>query len=335
MKKSLKITLILIGALLLLIAVVPLLIPIDAADGLSEPEEMVTEGSAIATIPFDGTDGIELYYEYAENEDYDRTFILIHGSMYNSSTWSEVIDYFATMGNVYAYDQIPYGYSEKLVEGDWSGENPYTTAAAVEQLKLFMDELGIERATLVGSSFGGVLAAEMAIQYEDNVDSVILVDAAIFTAEEMPRWLLELPQAEHLGVLFSEFLSEGDFFYESCYYDTSVLTEDRLSELKRATELNHWNVALWEYLQAWSSEASTVSKQLDKITQHVLVISGAEDAVVPVEDSETIARSISNATLKIIEDCGHLPHEECPDEFVAIVDEWLANESREQNPLQQ
>ena len=61
-KKGLKITLIIFGVLLILLITVPLFISIEAATGLSEPEDMVSEGSAIVTIPFEGTDGIDIYY---------------------------------------------------------------------------------------------------------------------------------------------------------------------------------------------------------------------------------------------------------------------------------
>lgn len=220
-KKKLKITLAIIGALILLIAVVPLLISVEAYTGLNEPEELIEDGSAIVTVPFEGTDGIDLYYDLKVEEENSKNFILLHGSMYNAKSWSEVIDYFGSIGNVYAYDQIPYGYSEKLLEGDWTGENPYTTEAALNQLMAFMDALEIEQATLVGSSFGGVLAADAAVKYPDRVEALILVDPAILVTESMPEWLVELPQVERLGPLFAAGLSEGDGFYESTFLTKS------------------------------------------------------------------------------------------------------------------
>ncbi|NQT59019.1 MAG: hypothetical protein HQ557_08565 [Bacteroidetes bacterium] len=48
-----------------------------------------------------------------------------------------------------AYDQIPYGLSEKLVSEDWTGENPYTQDAALEQLFGFLDALGLKKVVLV------------------------------------------------------------------------------------------------------------------------------------------------------------------------------------------
>lgn len=318
--KRIGITLIIMLAIL---AIVPLFIPIEGKVGLSEPSDMLEEGSAIVTIPFEGTDGIDLFYEYELSDSSEKHFILLHGSMYNSKSFSEVMEFLSGYGNVYAYDQIPYGYSEKLLEGDWTGENPYTTQSATEQLILFMDSLDIKKATLVGSSFGGVLAAEAALGYEDRVESLILIDPAILVSESMPAWLVELPQIEHLGPVFAAGLSEGDQFYESTFYNKDLLSVERLAYSKRETHINNWNLAMWEYLQAWSVTPSQVGSRLDEIKQSVLVISGEYDEIVPLSDSEQIASDIPNATLEVISDCGHMPHEEKPQEVIEILEEWF------------
>jgi len=306
-----------------IVAIVPLFIPIEGEVGLNEPGEMVEDGSGIVTIPFEGTDGIDLFYEYELSDDTEKNFILLHGSMYNSKSFSEVMEFLSGYGNVYAYDQIPYGYSEKLLEGDWSGENPYTTDSAIEQLILFMDALDVEEATLVGSSFGGVLAAEAALAYEDRVESLILIDPAILVSESLPAWLVTLPQVEHLGPVLAAGLSEGDQFYESTFYNKDLLTDERLAFSKRETHINNWNLAMWEYLQAWSVTPSEVGDQLNQINQLVLVISGEYDEIVPLSDSEQIASEIPNAMLKVVSDCGHMPHEEKPQAVIEILEVWF------------
>lgn len=325
-KKVLKWMGIVVAVLILLLVTIPLFIPVAGITGLNEPRELIKDNGAIVTLPFEGTDGLDIYYESMTNEvDTEDNYILIHGSLYNTQTWNEVFDYFGTKGNVYGYDQLPYGLSEKLLESEWTGKNPYTTEAAVEQLITFMDELGIESATLVGSSFGGVLAAEAAVKYEGRVDSLILVDAAIMVNESMPEWLITLPQVEHIGPLLAEGLAKGDGFYESTYYDKSLLTEERMKDNKLEIEVNNWNLAFWEYLQAWAVTPSDVSMRLGDISQSVLVISGDEDKIVPIEQSKEIASLIPNSLFVEITNCGHLPHEENPDEFMAIIDDWLLN----------
>ena len=317
-----------VGAILLslviLVTIVPLFIHVDGAAGLEEPYELMSENGYMVTLPFPGTDGIDTYYLYEESKiETDKNFILIHGSMYNSYTWNEVIDYFATKGNVYAYDQIPYGLSEKMLAEDWSEDNPYTIDSAMVQLEMFMDELGIEKATLVGSSYGGVIAAEAAIRIPDRIDELIFVDAAVFVNESLPEWFVNLPQVENIGPLLARMLASSDSFYKSIYFNESVLSDERLYLNKIMINFQNWDLAYWEYLKAWAVDPSNVSSKLDQITQDSLVITGDSDSVVPVEQSEQLALELPDSSIAVIEECGHMPHEEKPNEFIQIVDDWL------------
>lgn len=326
-KKWLKFSGIILAILVLVITIGPLLIPINGATGLQEARELMSSDGQMITLPFQGTDGIETYYSYTPAKiDTDKTFILLHGSLYSNNTWNEITDYLSTKGNVYAYDQAPYGLSEKLIEGDWTKDNPYTVNAAIKQLETFMDVLEIESATLMGSSYGGVLAAEAAVKMPQRVDNLIFVDPAIYINESMPKWFLELPQMERLGPIFARFLAEGDSFYESTYYDKSKITDQRTKMNKQLTQVKNWDLAFWEYLQAWRANPSNVAQKVRSINQNSLVISGEQDAIVPLEQSQQLARELPNSTLKIIEDCGHLPHEEKPEVFIKTLDSWLKNQ---------
>lgn len=324
LKKVLKITLITLGVIIVLILTVPFAIPIEGETGLYKKEDLVNDNGGFVTIPFEGTDGIELYYEYTPSKSASsQNFILIHGSMYNTQTWNLITDELSVYGNVYAYDQAPYGLSEKLLIDDYNEVNPYTIDSAVLQLESFMNELGIESAILVGSSYGAVIAAELAISNPDLVDSMIFVDPAILVNEALPAWIMNLPQADHLGPVIAKMMSTSDSFYSMIYYNQETLDETRLALNKQMTQINNYNLAYWEYLKAWMISPSDVQDELDQISVDVLVISGEFDNIVRVEDSELIAGMISNATFVMIEDCGHMPHEERPDEFMNVVSSWL------------
>lgn len=313
-----------VGVLLVILLIVPLFIPVNGADGLQEPDSLMDDDGYIVTLPFDGTDGIDTYYIYKEAQtETDRNFILLHGSQYNSSTWNEVIDYLSTKGNVYAYDQAPYGLSEKMLEDEWTAENPYTIDAATQQLEIFMNVLGIEKATLIGSSYGGVIAAEAAVNFPEKIDELIFVDAAIYVNESLPQWIMESPQMERIGPLLAKALGSGDKFYKSIYYTEEALSDERMNLNKLMTNFEDWDLAYWEYLQAWAVNVSDVSSQLDHIMQRTLVISGDEDRIIPVEQSKKLASELRNSTISIIENCGHMPHEERPAEFIQILDNWL------------
>jgi len=124
----------LLGVLLLVFG--PFLIPVNPLEGLAFIQEVAREESKFVTIPFDGTDGLDIHYLEggSTSNDLPYTFVLLHGSNFNAFTWNEVIDDFGKYGRVVAYDQIPYGLSEKLVEGDWSDAGTFESLHRANQM---------------------------------------------------------------------------------------------------------------------------------------------------------------------------------------------------------
>src|SRR5260370_28301115 len=105
-------------------------------------------------------------------------------------TWDRVLDALALKFRVYALDLLGFGYSSRLESGDYS----YSLYA--EQVRQFMDALGLTTASVVGHSMGGGTAIQFAVQHPERVDKLILVDSAASppppsaTPRAMPRPLL-------------------------------------------------------------------------------------------------------------------------------------------------
>ena len=198
----------------LILAVGPFLIPVQPLEGLSPAQQLAASDSKFVTIPFAGTDGVDIHYLLDDSNAADDapTFVLLHGSNFNAYTWSEVFDFFGQRGQVIAYDQIPYGLSEKLVDGDWGDRNPYAYPAPIDQLFGLLDALEVDSAVLVGNSYGATLAVQAALAQPERVDALILVDAAVYVKEEMPAWSLKLPQMRRLGPLLARQLGQSEAF---------------------------------------------------------------------------------------------------------------------------
>lgn len=322
---SAKILGIILAILLLLIVVGPFLVPVNAPEGLVDAQQVTTDASEFITIPFDGTDGIDLHYIYDDSNltDDEPTFVLLHGSLFNALTWNEVFEFFSQRGRVLAYDQIPYGLSQKMVDGDWTGESPYSPEAAVEQLFALLDELGIGRAVLVGHSYGGSLAIQAALSEPDRVEALILVGAAPYVDEEMPGWLMGLPQVRRLGPLFARQLGQNEAVMRRMYLNPDRILEERLPFTQINTQITDWDSALWEYLSAWSIDTDYLASRITDIQHPALIVTGDSDAVVPVSDSQRLDSELPNSELLVLPMCGHVPQEECPEDFTEAVSTWL------------
>jgi pimeloyl-ACP methyl ester carboxylesterase len=326
LKKSLKILGAIFIVVILLLAVGPFLIPIAPLEGLASAQQVASTESKFTTIPFNGTDGIDIHYMSNDSNANNgtTTFVLLHGSNFNSFTWTEVFDFFGQRGQVIAYDQIPYGLSEKLVAGDWTESNPYSSIAAVDQLFLFLDALEVDKVTLVGNSYGGTLAIQAALAQPERVEALILVDAAVYVEEEMPAWLLNLPQVRRLGPIFARQLGQSETFIRQTYLNPDLISEERMALTTIQSQVENWDTVYWEYLRVWGVDTPDFITRIPEIQQPALIISGDSDAVVPITDSERLDSELPNSELIILPSCGHVPQEECPQAFEGTVNTWLS-----------
>jgi pimeloyl-ACP methyl ester carboxylesterase len=316
-------------AIFLALAGLPMLISTTPLPGLAAPHELATPDSHFVTIPFEGTDGIELHYLAGGREDGPgaSNFLLLHGFTFNAFTWNDLLEAFGEHGRVVAYDQPPYGLSAKLVPSDWRGAGPYTREAAVVQLFALMDALAMERAVLVGNSAGGSLALEAALARPDRIEGLILLDPWVYVRRPtLPRALASQPQFARLSIWLARALGRSDALLRRSYADPARITPERRRLSGIHAQVHNWDLAWGALLHRSLTDAVAVSARLDEIARPTLVLSGAEDRLVPLSDSERVVASIPGASLAVLPGCGHMPQEECPALVREALSAWLSDQ---------
>lgn len=328
MKRLLKTFFIILAVVLLIVLVGPFLVPVRPLEGLQPPEGLAQENSRFLTLPYPGTDGIDIHYRTGGEG--EPAFVLLHGFAGSLFTWDEVFDLFAAKGHTVAYDRPPFGLSERLVEGDWDGPNPYSPDAAIDQLLTLLDEQGIDRAILVGNSAGGTLALRTALAHPERVAGLILTSPAIYAGGGAPDFiqpLLNTPQLRRIGPLASRLLiGQGSSLENLAYHDPAAITAEQMDKARLGVQVEDWDRALWEFTAA--SQSSDLVDRLNEIAVPVLVVTGDDDRIVPTEQSIRLAGELPDAKLVVIPNCGHVAQEECEVEFMAAVNVWLVNRSR-------
>jgi pimeloyl-ACP methyl ester carboxylesterase len=319
MKNGWKITLITIAFMLLLVLVGPFLVPVPLLDNTQPVQSLADADSEFIEI-----NGISVHYKRMGSG--EPVFILLHGFGASTFSWREVMQPLSAYGRVIAYDRPAFGLTERPLE--WVGKNPYTQESNIALLLGLMDAMEIQEAVLVGNSAGGTLATAFTLAHPERVLALIEVDAAVYqTIPNSPLlyWLFNTPQMDHLGPLISRRLgaNAGEDFLESAWHDPSKLDSDPSirAGYRVPLQAEDWDRALWQYTQA--ARAPDFIEKLDQINVPTLVITGDDDQIVFPEASRRLAEDIPGSVFKVIEDCGHLPHEECPKEFMQVVVNFL------------
>lgn len=301
-------------ALLLVALVGPFLVPVPPLEGTLPPEGLADAGSRFVEV-----NGLRVHYKEAGAG--EPVLILLHGFGASLFSWEGVMGQLSGHARVIAFDRPAFGLTERPLPGEWGGENPYSPQAQVDLVFGLMDALGVERAILAGNSAGGTVALNAAFSHPERVQALILVDAAIYTGGGSPDWarpLLATPQMRHLGPLIARRIREqGRAFIERAWHDPAAIPPETYAGYERPLQAENWDVALWELTAA--SRPPGLAERLPELDLPVLVVSGDDDRIVPTSDSLRLGEEIPGAQVVIFPECGHVPHEECPQDFLEAV----------------
>lgn len=326
MRILLRILAIVLFLLVLVVVVGPFVISARPSPGLDSGTAAALPESRFARISVAPDAGLDIHYLEPSSSapPGSMPFLLLHGFTFNAWTWEPVLGLFAERGRTLAYDQVPYGLSAKPDPDAWTGPSPYTKEAAIAQLFGVMDRLGLERAVLVANSSGGTLALEAALARPERVAALVLVAPWVYaTRPTLPAWLASLPQMHRLSLFIARKLGETGPLLGLSYADPSRISAERRDHFLIHTQVAGWDLAWGELLALSLSTPIKVSERLAEVKVPVLLVSGDTDALVPVEDTKRVAEALPDATFVMLPGCGHVPQEECPDDFKQVVGSWL------------
>lgn len=262
---------------------------------------------------------MRVHYRASGPED-RPVLVMIHGSLASLHTWEPLRARLEQDYRVIAYDQPGHGLTGPHPERD------YSFTGLEEALTAVLDAEGVERATLIGSSFGGWLAWRDAIVNPGRVDRLVLISAAG----------LEVPQQQegegNLGfrILNTPVAREAikritpRFIIASSLKDTvevKSIVDDAMVD--RYWELLRYPGNRAAAIDQSLTELEDLSGRLGEIGVPTLILWGRQDALVPVGGADVFDARIPNSELVIYDGVGHLPMEEVPDKVAADIRDFL------------
>lgn len=309
--------LIVLVVILLVLLVGPFLVPVPALQGTLPPQALADADSQFIEI-----NGLDVHVKTGGQG--EPVFLLLHGFGASLYSWQAVMESFSQLGTVIAFDRPAFGLTERPLS--WEGQNPYSPQAQVALVIGLLDHFGADQAILVGNSAGGTIAMQTALAHPERISALILVDPAVYTGGGAPaliRPLLGTAQMRHLGPLITrQILSRGPQLIEMAWHDPAQISQETLALYQKPLQVENWDRALWEMTIA--SRASNLQERLSEILLPVLVVTGDDDRIVPTADSIRLADELPNAQLTVIENAGHVPHEERPAAFMNTVRSFLS-----------
>lgn len=272
---------------------------------------------------FVDVDGVRVHYQEAGDE-HAPALVLIHGFASSTLVWSKVFLKLAEAGyRVIAFDLLGYGYSAKPRNGE------YTIAGQAKLLTRLLDSLGISRAIFVGSSYGGAVAATVALDYPDRVEKLILV-GTVNNNRPLAFTLMRLFGSPVFGDVVSPLLIGSRRLLRrrmKRVYDRHawVLDERRVDARHLPLRAAGTQRAIIRTVRSWDAER--ISRDAHLITQPTLLLWGENDREIPLADGEHLHAEIPGSRLIVFLECGHLPHEEYPQAFTDVLIDFCKEKS--------
>jgi pimeloyl-ACP methyl ester carboxylesterase len=240
--------------------------------------------------------GLCLHYAETGNPE-GQPVVFLHGWPDSWFSFSRVMPLLPTDIRALAVDQRGFGDSDRPPSG-------YTIPEMAGDAIAFVDALGIERATLVGHSFGSFVARQAAIAQPDRVDALVLIGTGYMASNPVTRdlqsALRDLPDPIPLEFA-RDFQASTAHRPLSADFFERVVTES----LKLPPRL--WRLALDGMVEYDDT------RQLERIEARTLLLWGDRDALFSRADQDRFIEALPGARLKIYEETGHCPNWEQPE----------------------
>lgn len=233
--------------------------------------------------------------------------LFLHGAGGNSG-WQHYHEELSKDYTVYVPSQPGFNGTERP---DWV----YSINDVCHFNSALVNTLGLDKYILMGSSMGGWIAAEMAAMNCNNLEALILIDAAGIKPES--------------GEIAEIFMVSNETRMRQRFHDPSQVAnyEHYTRDLNDQEKIiDHSNKEMASRL-CWKPYLHNLSLPyyLNNVSVPTLIVWGEQDAIIPVECADLFRKAIPNSQLEIISNCGHSPAIEKPNEFVSTVTGFLAS----------
>lgn len=239
--------------------------------------------------------------------------ILVHGFTDNARSWSLALPYLDQKRRIIAVDMRGHGLTS-------SPECCYALADFAYDIKLLMDKLNIQRASLVGHSLGSVVSQVVAVNYPERVNKLILVASTNSFAKSNAKdgWLAtSVDNLKERPAVDSQFLN--DWFQNTLPVDPAFVAIEKSDTSK--VELHVWRGVIEQ------GRITDFGQNLSRIKAPTLLVHGVHDPFFTKENQDVILKEIPDVHYLEFKDAGHNIPWELPQDTAKAIDDFLGRKS--------
>ena len=266
--------------------------------------------------------GHDVFYRAAGS---GPVIVMVHGITSTSATWANVLPYLAEHFTVIAPDLLGHGQSAKP-RGD------YSLGAYASGIRDLMVALGHQRATFVGHSLGGGVAMQLAYQFPEHCERLVLVSSgglgrditALLRAASLPGSELVLP------LLVNDQLLGAGRVVGRALGRLGLRVHTDVGEVLRGHASLSDGATRSAFLHTLRGIVDLRGQRVDAsdrlyLAQALpfLLVWGERDPIIPVEHARTAHRLVPGSRLEIFPNAGHFPHLDDPLRFVRLLTDFM------------
>jgi pimeloyl-ACP methyl ester carboxylesterase len=234
-----------------------------------------------------------------------EAILLVHGTAGTTLDWEQAADALSDTHRVVALDLFGMGFSERIERCS------YGFSFWADQLGGTLDVLGVRRASVIGQSLGGGIAAFFAGTFPSRVERVVSVDSGPW----MPP-LLALMLLPGVGELM---LSRVEY-----WPDRPDQGERYAERLRHVYRIKGTRRHLMKAMRGQFLHPRSYFQALSKIECPVLLVHGANDDIIPLRAAKTLQRRLAGSRMVVLEGAGHFAMQDQPGRFIEEVRRFLA-----------
>jgi len=246
--------------------------------------------------------------------------VLIQGVGVGRWGWEPVADRLARRFRVITIDN-------RGIRASDAPPGRYSTRVMVQDVLAVLDHAGVQHASVVGTSLGGMIAQELTLAHPERVDRLVLVATIPGGPRSRP-----MPLPTTYLFAWAPFLTSQAKLQQ--FVSKTLGPETLRRRPKIARRLAAAKLAHPQSQQAWraQTEAGMLFNPLGqqrRITQPTLVVQGTADQVVDPGNAKVLAGLLPDAQVQLVDGAGHLLYWEQPRRFVHVVTDFLADPATE------